>query len=308
MLKYLLCSTVLFVLCIAPLFAQLPKASEFLPLKVGNVWQHQRYDGLGVVIQSEVISDSLIGDTLRVYKLQFKAYQDPPTSGFGYRYYNLDSTAVYAGDLSVDPPFDFYASLNLLDTQDGFGGRWTGFFGDIALSMAITDTGRAFLFDEQRLWVEVNTIIEEADTFRIDETYHARHMTGIGLTRLGIDTLIYAKIDGKEFGTPVTSVRDNEYRNLSAPNDFRLQVYPNPARTQTTFYLEKMPKGQTEVVIYDILGRKIRQLQFNDYNNQTLTINWDGRDANNQAVVTGIYFVSIRAGHLIKTRKFIYLR
>lgn len=306
MLKILFKSTIPVFFFICNSFAQLPKASEFLPLKVGNIWQHQRADSFGAVVQSEVISDTLLGDTLIVYKTLAKAFQDPPSEGFHYFYYSLDSTIVYRQYITFpDPPYNL-ASLPLLDTSGGLGGTWEVFLGDITAIVAITDTGTASFFGEQRRWLDVYAIEERGDSIEIDPGYHFRFVEGIGITREGTDTLIYAKINGKEYGTPATSVGEVP-RSNPLPDDFNLQVYPNPASVQVTFFLENVPEGAIEITIHDILGRKVRSFELVSTNSIRMQINWDGRDTNNQSVASGVYFVTMSAGRLTKTSKFVYL-
>lgn len=146
-------------------WAQLPKAAEFLPLKVGNIWQYQRYDGFGVPYQWEVIADSLLGDSLLVCQILGTDLAEPRApEGFGYFNYNLDSSIVYRHSAFPENP---YLGFPMIDTRNGLDGRWTWLFGDFLGTLAITDTGSVSFFGQMRKWAEVNTIIEEGDTFRI---------------------------------------------------------------------------------------------------------------------------------------------
>ncbi len=312
MLRIFLQAQFVVICLVSGLFAQLPRASEFLPLQIGNVWQHQRADGFGVAVQSEVVSDTLLGDTLIVYKLRFHAFQETPPveDWFGYRNYNHDSTAVYDHEeFPLDPLNPFNKGFTLLDTQSGLGGRWEVFLGDHYATAAITDTSTVSVFGERRKQVEVNLIEEVEDTIKVVEGFHLKFVDRIGISRVGFDRLIYAKIDGREFGTPITSVRGREAHDpISNPDNFRLQIFPNPARTEIAFFLTEVSEGPTEVTIYDILGRRLRSFKFVGSNRKTRKVNWNGRDARNQVVASGIYFVTVRAGHLFRTHKFIYLR
>lgn len=287
--------------------AQLRKAADYFPLQVGNIWQHQRADGFGAVVQSEVISSTLLGDTLIVYTTLFKAFQEPPSEGVNYYYYNLDSTIVYRHFDGTFPERPYlYPSNPLLNASGGLGGRWKVFLGDITGIAAITDTGTVSFFGEKRKWLEVNLIEERGDSIEISPGYHFRFVEGIGITREGIDTLIYARIAGKDYGTPATKVREAQQFN-PLPVNFNIRIYPNPAQAKVTFFLESLPGGPIDIAIHDIMGRKVRGLELNSASGATRQLTWDGRNAENQLVAGGIYFVTVKVGHLLNTQKFIFL-
>ncbi len=289
---------------VSGLFAQLPKAAEFLPLQIGNTWQYQ---GGGAPFEWQVVGDTLLGDTLRIYKILGQSFQiDPPVEdSFFYLNYNHDSTAALRhGDFPEDP---LTGDLRLIDTHDGLDTRWEGFFGDFGATMAITDTGTISFFGTQRLWADVNTIIEESDTFRIDETYHARHVVGVGITKIGFDTLLYANIDGVQFGTPV-SVKPTHKPGKNLPNNFFLSVYPNPARSQSTILMDNLPTEELEVSIYNVLGQSIRSFRLRRVLRNTHQILWDGRDDQSRIVANGVYFALAKSGPTVKIHKFTYFR
>jgi len=287
-------------------YGQLPKASEFLPLQIGNVWQHQHKLGAGPVIQTEVVSDTLLGDTLVVYKILGKAFQDTPSEGFQYYYYSADSTVVYLQrETFPDPPYN-RSSLPLLDTSGGFGGKWEVFLGDFRATASITDTGTVSFFGERRKWLEVNLIEERGDSIVVLPGDNISFIEGIGISMKVNDTLTYAKIDGKEYGDRATSVHEAPQSN-PLPGDFKLRVFPNPASTRVSFMVENVPEGITEVTIYNILGRKVRSLNLAGTYGTTRQTSWDGRDSGNQTVAGGIYFVAVKTEHRFKTHKFIFL-
>ncbi len=297
----------LFFCLASPLFAQLPKASEFLPLQIGNIWQHQRADGFGVAVQSEVVSDTLLGDTLIVYELRFHAFQEePPTEDwFEYRNYNHDSTAVFQHENFPENPV--IGGIQLIDTQSGLQGTWKVLLGDTEGTAAITDTGSTLIFGETRKWAEVNLIDERSDTIKVVPGFHEVFMVGIGLTRVGFDTLLYARVDGVEFGTPV-SVEATDEQSQNQPDEFSLTVYPNPAKSQSTVFLDNLPAQELEISIFNILGQKIRSFGLQSVFKGIHQIKWDGRDDHNRIVANGIYFVIARSSQKAKIHKFTFFR
>ncbi len=91
--------------------------------------------------------------------------------------------------------------------------------------------------------------------------------------------------------------------------------YPNPFNPATTisFSLTTENTENTELVIYNLKGQKIRQYSiFNpssagqDYQS---SIVWDGKDENNQSVSSGVYFYQLKAGNnFSKTKKMLLIK
>jgi endonuclease/exonuclease/phosphatase family metal-dependent hydrolase len=83
--------------------------------------------------------------------------------------------------------------------------------------------------------------------------------------------------------------------------------YPNPFNPETVirFTIENTKKN-TELVIYNLKGQKIKQ--FSIFNNQSSII-WDGTDENNHSVSSGIYFCQLKVENMfIKTKKMLLLK
>ena len=77
------------------------------------------------------------------------------------------------------------------------------------------------------------------------------------------------------------------------------QNYPNPFNPSTTIEYDlgfgDGPNQRVNLNIYDILGRTVKTLLFNE--DQTIgryQIRWDGKDENNIPVSSGVYFVYLQ--------------
>jgi flagellar hook assembly protein FlgD len=77
------------------------------------------------------------------------------------------------------------------------------------------------------------------------------------------------------------------------------QNYPNPFNPSTTIEYDlgfgDGPSQRVNLNIYDILGRTVKTLLFNE--DQTIgryQIRWDGKDENNIPVSSGVYFVYLQ--------------
>lgn len=81
------------------------------------------------------------------------------------------------------------------------------------------------------------------------------------------------------------------------PTQFALeQCLPNPFNNTTKIFFQLPKTTQATLTIYDIAGRKVKEL----VNNRTFTpgrhsVVWDGTDKNGRVVGTGIYLYEIRS-------------
>jgi len=93
------------------------------------------------------------------------------------------------------------------------------------------------------------------------------------------------------------------------PGSFQLfPNYPNPFNPNTTLKFDIPEYGAVRLVIYNIMGQRVRTLV-----NQPLPaghhgIIWDGRNQAGAAVASGVYFSVLTHGDEIKARKMLLLK
>jgi len=102
-----------------------------------------------------------------------------------------------------------------------------------------------------------------------------------------------------------TAVKDQS----SAPFVYRLeQNYPNPFNPETTIRYQLAKAGQVDLVIYNMLGQKVRTLI-----NGVKTVGnhlqvWDGKNDRGLIAPTGIYFYRLQAGTFTEVKKMLLVR
>ncbi len=102
----------------------------------------------------------------------------------------------------------------------------------------------------------------------------------------------------------------------SLPTSFQLeQNYPNPFNPSTSIGFQLEETSDVTLVLYDILGKEVRTLLFNDFYIAGFhKVTWNGRDENGNGLTSGVYFYRIYAktedsGKLnTKSRKLILMR
>jgi len=116
--------------------------------------------------------------------------------------------------------------------------------------------------------------------------------------------LIGAKINGKEWGQ-FTSIKND----IIMDHNFRLeQNYPNPFNPATTIEYEIPQRGNVQIIIYDILGRRIKELLNEEKSTGKYSVTWNGKDNNGISVSSGTYFYQIISGNNIQTKKMVLLK
>lgn len=115
-----------------------------------------------------------------------------------------------------------------------------------------------------------------------------------------------AIIDGVQHGTITSVGRDDFMKTIF---DFELvQNYPNPFNASTTITFSLSDTRVTKVVIYNLVGQKVKTLVDEVLFSGTHSISWDGRDATGREVPSNIYFLKLSVGDRVLVRRMILLR
>ena len=93
---------------------------------------------------------------------------------------------------------------------------------------------------------------------------------------------------------------------VTLPAQFELgQNYPNPFSSSTAFSYELRTQGEIRVLIYDILGRVVREAVAGAQPAGMHNVLWDGRNTRGQKVAPGVYFYSLQTGGESQVRKMV---
>ena len=88
------------------------------------------------------------------------------------------------------------------------------------------------------------------------------------------------------------------------PREYSLyQNYPNPFNPITTIRYELPKRSEVQIMIYDLLGRRVTTLVSENQDAGYKSIQWDASN-----VSSGMYFYQIRAGEFVQTRKMVLLK
>ncbi|MDZ7721851.1 MAG: FlgD immunoglobulin-like domain containing protein [candidate division KSB1 bacterium] len=95
----------------------------------------------------------------------------------------------------------------------------------------------------------------------------------------------------------------------SAPNEFSLhQNYPNPFNPVTTLTYDVAKATDVTIVVYDVLGKKVKTLVQAKQAAGTHSVNWDGTNDAGLRVSSGVYFYQMKTTDYTKTQKMMLLK
>jgi hypothetical protein len=94
-----------------------------------------------------------------------------------------------------------------------------------------------------------------------------------------------------------------------SPKTFTLfPNYPNPFNPDTYIEYALPTDCQVTLVIYNILGQRIRTLINSHQTAGFKSVRWDGKDNSGNQVSAGVYFYSIKTDNFIQTKKMLLLK
>lgn len=116
--------------------------------------------------------------------------------------------------------------------------------------------------------------------------------------------LIAAEINGVVYGE-FLGIEDE----IIIPNQFSLaHPYPNPFNPITNIQFTLNKNVIVLVTIFDVLGRKVKQLVKGELVKGKHEIKWNGTNDLSQPVSAGVYFYRVEAGEFVQTRKMVLLK
>ncbi len=100
---------------------------------------------------------------------------------------------------------------------------------------------------------------------------------------------------------------DRDFASL--PLTYRLLPnYPNPFNPETTIEFEVPRSERVRLVVYNILGQKVRTLADGKYGPGHYRLTWDGTGETGEKLASGIYLLQIKAGSFVKTQRMLLLK
>ena len=105
----------------------------------------------------------------------------------------------------------------------------------------------------------------------------------------------------------ISDVETGDQRGLPAQYEL-LQNYPNPFNPATTIEFALPRRGEVEIAILNLLGRRVRSLLSGQKDPGYYSITWDGLDDHGSRAASGIYIYLLRTDGFTASRKLLLLK
>jgi flagellar hook assembly protein FlgD len=87
-----------------------------------------------------------------------------------------------------------------------------------------------------------------------------------------------------------------------------LQNYPNPFNPMTTISFSVPDRREVTLRVYDLRGRKVRELLDRTLMPGHYSVQWDGRDGQGARVASGIYLYRLESDQEVITRRMLMVK
>ena len=111
---------------------------------------------------------------------------------------------------------------------------------------------------------------------------------------------------GSDYFELYSGVSDVESENPIKPEDYKVDVYPNPFNGTTTIVFNINPDEIIEAQIFDGIGRLVRTFNPGDYSSNKIF--WNATDKNSKSVSSGLYLFTLRTKEKLFTKKMLLLK
>ena len=86
------------------------------------------------------------------------------------------------------------------------------------------------------------------------------------------------------------------------------QNYPNPFNPTTTIHYELPQRSNVQIIIYDLLGKKVKTLISETQDAGYKSVIWNANNNQGQPVSAGVYLYQIKASDFVQTKKMVLLK
>lgn len=103
-----------------------------------------------------------------------------------------------------------------------------------------------------------------------------------------------------------TGVSDVESEESASPDQYTIDVYPNPFNGITTIEFNINPKDIVEAQIFDVIGRLIKKFETVEYSNKKII--WNTNENKSGELSSGVYFFILRTKENLYSKKLLLLK
>jgi len=264
----------------------LDSALAYFPMSIGNLWEYSLYM-YGAGTFEGYYTFSVVGDTLMPNGIVYRKCNGgidylliPPV------YLRIDSAT--ANVWLYNPSRGTETLWDSLRARPGDRGEWGSVRFSVDNVLGVATPTRTRYVGYQLLYEMAYDIGPMYSNFTDLDEYPI------------ISRLVYAKINGKEYGTflSLPPMVPNSPAEISLS-----QNYPNPFNPSTTIQYALPHRSRVILAVYNTLGQRVATLEDGTEEAGYHTVRFDGTGR-----ATGVYVYRLQAGEFVLSRKLVLIR
>jgi hypothetical protein len=122
------------------------------------------------------------------------------------------------------------------------------------------------------------------------------------------DTVRYDLMALQRSGRWVTLVSREIEASRGAETGVRFSLLPNPARDAVSVSFSSLPNQPIDVAVFGADGRRVATLAVQQFTSGTTRLLWNGMDDRGGRLPSGVYWVRLRIGEQVHSRRFVLVR
>ena len=146
-------------------------------------------------------------------------------------------------------------------------------------------------------------------TFDIPVEFSTGEQIAFYYTYFDSNNSLVTEPENSNYLLTMSELTDSNGFSDNLPSSFELvQNYPNPFNNNTKIRIKSNEGGLGRVVIYNVLGQKVRELYSGLILKGITKLTWDGTDDFGRTVASGPYFYQASLGGQVQTKKMMLLK
>lgn len=192
--------------------------------------------------------------------------------------------------------------VNICERVSGY--NYTRAYASYSFSSATWYAVTVLAYSTGQVTVKVGTTTVKSYTFSAVKS----GLIGVGYNNSNVDFDNYCVSATASSNEGGVAMGDEQVATL--PEKYTLsQNFPNPFNPTTTIYYSLTEPGEVQLVVFNVLGEKIRTLAYGPHEAGEFGVTWDGRDLNGQSVASGIYLYRLTVnGTQSLTKKMVLMK
>ncbi len=170
----------------------------------------------------------------------------------------------------------------------------------------------AVLFYSGPAWLEISNCAGTIPADSSDEITFSFDATNMLIGTYQADAVIVSNDpDEPEIIIPITMIIEfvSTEEDLPSIQNKLIGNYPNPFNPTTTISFSTAESTEdTELIIYNLKGQKVKQFVNSQLSAGQHFVIWDGKNDKGKSVTSGIYFYKLKAGVFEKTNKMVLMK